>query len=74
MGAFPCRRLSLVFSFSESGLYVSKTRITSLNPAVKLVSLSLKFSARSFTVLNVPFFGHLLDKNHSVDNSNLWNC
>ena len=74
-GVFPCWRLSLVFSFQESLLYVSKTSITSSNPVVKPVSLSLKFSARSFTVPNVPFFilRHLLDKNHSIDNCNLCN-
>ena len=53
------RSFSLLASlscFSESGLYVSKTRITSLNPAVKVVSLSLKLWARSFTVPNVLFY------------------
>ena len=48
--AFPCR-----LSLSESDLYVSRTRITSLYPSVKVMSLSLKFWARSFTLLNVPF-------------------
>ena len=41
IGAFPYLHLCLAFTFSESGLYVSNTRITSLNPAVKLMSLSL---------------------------------
>ena len=41
IGAIPCCRFSLVFSLRELGLYVSKTKMTSLNPAVKFVSLSL---------------------------------
>ena len=56
MGAIPCRLFSLVFSLRELGLYVSKTKMTSLNPAVRFVSLSLKLLARSCTVLCVPFF------------------
>ena len=53
IGTIPCRRFSLVFSLRELGLYVSKTKMTSLNPAVRFVSLSLKLLARSFTVLSL---------------------
>ena len=75
-GAFPCWCLCLVFSFSESGLYVLKTRsritlfllsklwVCCWNSALDLILCQISLS----------YFLPSLDKNHSIDNDNLWRC
>ena len=48
-------QVSLSFSPSVSQVFMYQRPVASLNPAVKIMSVLLKLSVRSFTVLNVPY-------------------